>query len=160
MTCNFLCSRTVSILLLWSWKPCVYYWPLLFSLFFILGGGRSENWEENLHRCSRSSLHNLRPWQFAQIHMPQYVVILIYMKISGRRAHVSFITWVEGDFHCITEQGCLGSSSGQNHPFMNDTCKRHKRQLTNKKNYRGKKKSLKNKVCFPYVSLTVVGLIP
>lgn len=78
-----------------------------FFYIIILGGGRSENWEENLHRCSRSSLHNLRPWQFAQIHMPQYVVILIYMKISGRRAHVSFITSQEGDFHCITEQGAV-----------------------------------------------------
>lgn len=103
-------------------EQCQYYfcglgngvWMRLLatSLFFlfILGGSRSENWEENLHHCSRSSCCKLRPWQFAQIHMPQSVVILIYMKISGRCVHVSFITSAVGDFPCLTEQGCFSFS--------------------------------------------------
>lgn len=42
--------------------------------------------------------------------MPEYVVILIYMKISGRCGHVSVITSVVGDFLCLTEQGCFSFS--------------------------------------------------
>lgn len=63
--------------------------------------GKSES-ERSRHLNSK-----LRPWRFVQFHMPQKVVVLIYMKISQNCVHVSLIISPVGDFHCFTKQDCF-----------------------------------------------------